>query len=89
MLNDRNNSREKMLRAVQTYGFCVYDALLYLDAYPNCKEALDYYNKYKRLECKARADYEQKYGPLTVPMEAHEWNWTNGPWPWQLEGDNK
>ncbi|MBQ7761122.1 MAG: spore coat protein CotJB [Clostridia bacterium] len=83
--NNRENTRARLLKEISTYAFSAYEALLYLDAYPNSREALNFYNKYRRLEAKARADYESKYGPLTMPFEANEWNWTNGPWPWQLE----
>ena len=80
-----NNTKEKLMRQIQVYSFAVYDALLYLDAYPNSKEALNHYNKYKRLEKRAMQEYEQRFGPLVMPEEATEWCWTNGPWPWQIE----
>ncbi len=79
------NSREQLLKKIQAYDFAVYDTLLYLDAYPNSREAQGFYNKCKKLGLKARQEYEQKYGPLTMPEEIDNWQWTNGPWPWQLE----
>ncbi|MBO5338760.1 MAG: spore coat protein CotJB [Clostridia bacterium] len=88
MLSNRNNSstsKEKLLRALQTYSFMVYDTLLYLDAYPDNKEALNNYNKYKKLEMRAKMEYESKYGPITAPSEANSWQWTEGPWPWQVD----
>ena len=88
MLSNRNNSttsKEKLLRALQTYSFMVYDTLLYLDAYPNSQEALNNYNKYKKLEMRAKMEYESKYGPITIPNEANGWQWTDGPWPWQVD----
>ena len=81
----RDNQRSRLIKEISTYAFAVYEALLYLDAYPGSKEALNFYNKYKRLESKARAEYESKFGPLTAPADAQEWKWTNGPWPWQLD----
>jgi spore coat protein JB len=83
--NHREHTRERLLKELSTYAFSAYEALLYLDAYPNCREAINFYNKYRRLEARARAEYESKYGPLTMPLEATEWNWTNGPWPWQID----
>ena len=80
------NSKERLLKAYQAYSFAMYDSLLYLDAYPNCKEALESYNKYQRMSMRAKADYEAKFGPITAPMEATEWQWTQSPWPWQIEG---
>ena len=81
-------SREKLMRQIQMYSFAVYDALLYLDAYPDSKEALMNYNKYKKLEARARMEYEAKYGPITAPTECDSWQWTNGPWPWQAEKED-
>ena len=81
-----NNTRERLLRAYQAYSFAIYDILLYLDAYPDNREALESYNKYQRLASKAKAEYESRFGPITQPFEAKSWDWVNGPWPWQMEG---
>lgn len=76
-------SRERLMRTVQIYSFCVYEAQLYLDAYPDSVSALEYYNKYKALEDGAIKEYERYYGPITAPDKADGWQWTQGPWPWQ------
>ena len=81
------NQREALMRKVQMYSFAVYDALLYLDSHPDSKCALEYYNKNKRLELQATAEYERAFGPITAPAEAESWQWTKGPWPWQCDGD--
>ena len=83
---NNNSSRERLMKQIQAYCFATYDALLYLDAYPNSKEALSFYNKYKKLEQRAVQEYEQKYGPITMPSDTSSWEWTKGPWPWQNEG---
>ena len=82
-----SNQREAMVRKVQMYSFAVYDAMLYLDSHPDSKCALDYYNMNKKLEWQATQEYERHFGPITAPMEADSWQWTDGPWPWQCEGD--
>ncbi len=89
MLTNRENSRERLLRSVSCYAFMAYEAMLYLDAYPECKEALECYNKYKRLENRARVEYESRFGPLTAPNEGTSWEWTKGPWPWQIDKEGK
>lgn len=80
------NLKDRLLKAYQAYSFAAYDTLLYLDAYPECREAMESYNKYQRMAAKAKAEYEAKFGPVTVPVEAGEWHWANSPWPWQIEG---
>lgn len=82
-------SREKLMKQIQAYSFAAHEAMLYLDAHPTSKCALDYYNKHKMLERKATAEYESRFGPVTIPTEACSWEWTKGPWPWQNESDCK
>jgi len=82
-------NREKMMKQVQTYSFAAHDALLYLDSHPESRSALEYYNKYKKLERRARQEYEAHFGPITPPDECNSWQWTKGPWPWQSESDVK
>ena len=79
------NMKERLMRQIQAYDFALYDTILYLDAYPDSKEAKCYYNKYSKLSQRARQEYEQKYGPISQPLEVDNWQWTNGPWPWQNE----
>ena len=62
---------------------------LYLDTHPKCRTALDYYyltvEELKRLT----EQYENTTGPLTAMgnVSTTEWNWVDGPWPWQQAGD--
>ena len=79
------NMRERLMRQIQAYDFALYDTILYLDAHPDSKEAQCYYNKYSKLSQRARQEYEQKYGPITPPLETDNWQWSSGPWPWQNE----
>lgn len=89
MFNNRESTKERLLRTIDAYSFMAYEALLYLDAYPSSREALECYNKYKRLENRARKEYESRFGWLTAPEEATSWEWTNGPWPWQIDKEGK
>lgn len=85
MMNN-SNLRERLMKAYQAYSFAAYDTLLYLDAYPNCKEAMESYNKYQKMAEKAKAEYEAKFGPVTATNGITEWDWVKAPWPWQTEG---
>lgn len=79
------NNKESLMSRVQAYSFAAKEANLYLDAYPNSKEALDYYNKYRALEEKAMAEYERHYGPIALPRNTNTWSWVDTSWPWQIE----
>lgn len=80
------SEREKLLKKVQYYSFAVVEASLYLDTHPDCKEALAYYNKYKKLCEEAKAEFESKFGPLSITSDANNecWHWVDAPWPWEL-----
>ena len=81
-----NNTKERLMKSYQAYSFAAYDALLYLDAYPNDPQALESYNKYQKLAQRAKMEYEAKFGPITAPTETNNWQWTDSPWPWHIEG---
>ena len=81
------NTREKMLKRVQIADFELIEANLYLDAYPHCGKALDYFYTARDRALYIRKEYEEKYGPLTANANTgNEWNWIDSPWPWKCEG---
>lgn len=79
--------REKLLMQVQTADFELIDTNLYLDVYPYCNKALDYFYKTREKAEYLRREYEQKYGPLTANANRTDsWDWIESPWPWECEG---
>ena len=64
--------------------FAIAETVLYLDAYPECKTALDYYCKLKE-ERRAVADaVNEKCGPITAMNNGCvSWDWVKTPWPWE------
>ena len=79
--------REKMMKNVQTADFEMIEANLYLDAYPNCSKALEYfYTARDRAEYLTK-EYESKYGPLLQSSTASNstYRWLEEPWPWKYE----
>ena len=75
----------KKLRAID---FSLADTVLYLDAYPHCKKALEYYKKLKA----ERDILSAKLSELGVPMnnmsiDGDRWTWTDSPWPWDYEAN--
>lgn len=75
-----------LLRKIQEIDFSIYDIVLYLDAYPNCAEALAYYHTLLDTRAVLVSEYEHKYGPLTAFSNYNKsaWEWTVTPWPWQM-----
>lgn len=83
-----SSERAQALKAVQISDFAAYEAMLYLDGYPDCKEALVYFKEMVSKADKARKYYEEKFGPLTAKENKSDcWLWTQTPWPWELEAN--
>ncbi len=86
-----NSSCQNLLYRLQALDFSIYDTVLYLDAYPNCAEAMDYYRKLMG-ERQSLLDMLAKnhHTPITCfDNTGDRWDWVGGPWPWQLEANEK
>lgn len=81
--------RQKLLRRVQICDFALMDVILYLDGHPNCRKALEYYEKYKGLREIAMKEYTSRFGPLTAMDNTNmeHWTWIDEPFPWELEAE--
>ena len=90
-MNGTNNgmSRSDLLHRIQAEDFALYEVALYLDGHPKNKRALSYYEEHRKIAAMLRAEYEQKYGPLSLYSnnDADAWRWTDGPWPWEKEAN--
>ena len=82
-----SNEQEKWLQAIRELSFACLETALYLDAYPENRQALCYFTECKRRLAELTENYEEAYGPLTHAGagEKGTWNWVDGPWPWQKE----
>ena len=85
--NRRNcEERADILRALD---FAIQETVLYLDAYPEDREALEYYHTLVEQRKQVANAYEEKCGPLTIygNRSFNSWDWTVMPWPWELDAD--
>ena len=84
-----NTEREKRLYKIMAICFAINDLNLYLDIYPDDKEAFNLFKKYnKELEIE-KANYEKMYGPLDINSDSgSKYDWLDNPWPWDNEGGN-
>ena len=79
-----NNEKEEMLINISEYSFMMHDMNLYLDVYPNDKEALNKFIEYRNKTNELITKYERKYGPLAVKGNVSgdiPFNWVSS-WPW-------
>jgi len=79
-----------LLKKIQALAFAKVETELYLDAHPDCQAALDYYKKIIEEYAPLAERYENEYGTIRQEnVKGERWNWTDTPWPWQLEGNGK
>lgn len=82
--------RTKLLEKIQEYCFAVHESELYLDTHPADSDAASYRAKMLAEKEKLTAEYENKYGPLTVQSAeagGGTWTWLTAPWPWEYEAN--
>ena len=80
------NEQAEMLTNLDMLSFAALDLSLYLDVYPNDKDILNLFNKYREQAGKATLEYEKKFGPINKSSSANNaypWQWANKPWPWE------
>ena len=83
-----SNEKEYLLLLVQIYGFAAHDLGLYLDVNPRDSKALRLRANYINMYNQAVAEYESKYGPLSLDSDmssANEWIWDDNNWPWEVQ----
>ena len=80
------NDQAKMLTDIDSLEFALIDLNLYLDIYPDDKNAIELFNKYRNEQNELLNDYQNKYGPILLNSDALNnmpWMWDNNPWPWE------
>lgn len=80
------NEQAEMLTSLDSLGFATIDLNLYLDVFPNDKNAIELFNQYRTQKEEILKQYEMKYGPLLLNSNAlntYPWAWDNRPWPWE------
>ena len=82
-----NSEQEEAMLNLGQMSFAAHDLSLYLDNFPNDKEALELFNKYRKMTNEARENYERRYGPINVSsndMMKTPYAWENDTWPWEM-----
>ena len=80
------NEQAEFWTYVDALTFAMIDLNLYLDVYPNDREALELFNQYRMQTDEYTKKYESKYGPLELTsnsLNTFPWAWDNAPWPWE------
>ena len=80
------NEQAEILTNIDSLGFAMVDLNLYLDVFPDDRNALDLFNKYRKQKEELLKQYENKFGPMVITSDAlnmYPWAWDNKPWPWE------
>lgn len=81
------NDREAKLFNVMQYSFAINDMNLYLDLHPEDRVALRYFEELVKEEKKAKKEYIESYGPITVTeVKGDKFDWIDSPWSWDSLG---
>lgn len=83
------NERSQLLRKLQQASFAIDDVELFLDTHPTDQDALEYYEKQRKLREQAMKDFTSMYGPISAydVNVKNRWTWIDNPWPWETEAN--
>jgi len=73
---------------IQQVSFVLYETALYLDTHPDCRPALEYFNRYNTRLRELKEKYQSRYGSLTIFGQkdcSDQWQWVKTPWPWEYD----
>ncbi len=81
------DEQNTLLARIMVTSFVLLETGLFLDTHPDNEAALAYYRQYLKMNKEAAAAYAEKYGMLSRSDlgETGNWQWVNGPWPWDIE----
>ena len=78
-----------LMKELQKIDFALYETILYLDAYPYNKEALEYYHSLVHQRELVVAELDGSGTPITAGgnVSHTSWDWISSPWPWELSAN--
>lgn len=89
-MNNTCDSRcKKLMQQLREVDFSLVETVLFLDAYPDHPQALEYYCHLVDERKKLAEEYESSCGPLTASgnVSHTSWDWVKTPWPWEADAD--
>ena len=78
----------ELMRRLRKVDFAIYDTVLYLDVYPDCVKAQEYYQKLISERDSLCRRINAECGAITFNnVLPGKWSWTKGPWPWEPDAN--
>jgi len=85
---DQSRLDSKLLQALRKVDFSLIDVILYLDAYPDCAEAMKQYHQLRCEREKLLAQLAEAGYPISPQSVVKDFrHWTDGPWPWEFSAN--
>lgn len=80
------NRPTDLLSRIREVEFAIVETVLYLDAYPDNRQALAFYQDLLNERNRLVDQYEKTVGPLTATGNRSNtsWDWVKNPWPWEF-----
>ena len=80
------NRPNDLLSRIREVEFALVETILYLDAYPDNRQALAFYQDLLNERNRLVDQYEKTVGPLTATGNRSNtsWDWVKNPWPWEF-----
>ncbi len=82
-----NNEKEESLFNLNQICFALHEINLYLDVFPNDREALNIFSNYEKMYNSMLSSYQEKYGPINVnSVNGNDipFSWVSGAFPWEV-----
>ena len=81
------NNCSRILQELREIDFSIVETTLYLDAYPEHPQALEYYHRLVKERKKLIEAYQESCGPLSIygNKSQSSWDWVKTPWPWDAD----
>jgi spore coat protein JB len=81
------NDCSRLMQQLREIDFSIVETALYLDAYPEQPQALEYYHRLIQERKKLMDAYQNSCGPLSIygNQSQGSWDWVKTPWPWEAD----
>lgn len=81
---------KQALHKLQRIDFSLVETILYLNAYPHSRQALNHYHALVEEQKRLKESMQAAGCPPVCATEntsRTEWNWAEGPWPWEPDAN--
>lgn len=82
----QDRERYDLICQIGKISFTMDELRIFLDTHPDCREALERFDKLAERRSVLIRKFEESYGPMNFYNNnscSREWRWVDAPWPWE------